>query len=197
MRGIERVEYTPASVRETLTQMKDISELMIDLSYSAALANDFGLAEEVIELEKRVDVLIYVLQMNLMVAARSPEDAESLVGVARVGSLTNSISDAAADVAELVLNNINIHPLVREVFQRTEEHLLRVEISEGSTLAGKTLEELDLASRFGVNVIALKRGKYWMIRPEKEVIHPEDILMARGTMSGLKTLEEVGRGRLG
>jgi uncharacterized protein with PhoU and TrkA domain len=40
MSDVERVEYTPVSVRETLIQMKDISELMIDLAYSAALFNN-------------------------------------------------------------------------------------------------------------------------------------------------------------
>ena len=91
MSNVERVEYTPVSVRETLIQMKDISELMIDLAYSAALFNNAGLAEEVMELEKRMDTLVYILNMNLMLAARDKEDAESLAGVAKVGSLTNSI----------------------------------------------------------------------------------------------------------
>jgi len=34
---VRKTEYRPAPVRETLIQMKDISELMIDLAYSAAL----------------------------------------------------------------------------------------------------------------------------------------------------------------
>ncbi len=143
MSDVERVEYTPVSVRETLIQMKDISELMIDLAYSAALFNNRGLAEEVMELEKKMDTLVYVLYMNLMLAARDKEDAESLAGVAKVGSLTNSISDAAADIAGIVLNNIGIHPIVRKVFQRTEEHLARVQIVESSILASKTVEDME------------------------------------------------------
>ena len=38
--------------------MKDVSEIMIDLAYSAALFNSNELAEEVMELEKRVDYQI-------------------------------------------------------------------------------------------------------------------------------------------
>jgi dolichyl-diphosphooligosaccharide--protein glycosyltransferase len=38
--------------------------------------------------------------------------------------------NAAADIAGLVINDLRVHPLVREVFQRTEEHLSRVVISE-------------------------------------------------------------------
>ncbi len=196
MSDVERVEYTPVSVRETLIQMKDISELMIDLAYSAALFNNRGLAEEVMELERRMDTLVYVLNMNLMLAARDKEDAESLAGVAKVGSLTNSISDAAADIAGIVLNNIGVHPIVREVFQRTEEHLARVQIVESSILAGKTVEDMDLAAEVGVDVIAVRRGRHWMINPEKEIVLPEDVLVARGTAEGLEKLGKAARGEV-
>lgn len=196
MSEIERVEYTPVSVRETLIMMKDISELMIDLAYSAALFNNIELAEEVTELEEKMDSLVYVLNMTIMLAARDKTDAESLAGVAKVGSLTNSISDAAADIAGIVLNNIGIHPIVREVFQRTEEHLSRVLVSETSSLVGNTVNDLDLASKVGADIIAVRRGKHWMIKPEKEVVLPEDVLLARGTAMGLDSLGKVARGEV-
>ena len=46
-----KIEYRPASVRELLTEMKDLSEIMIDLAYSAALFNSPELAQEVLERE--------------------------------------------------------------------------------------------------------------------------------------------------
>ena len=194
MSEVERIEYTPVSVRETLILMKDISELMIDLAYSAALFNNSELAEEVMELERKMDTLVYVLNMNLMLAARDREDAETLAGVAKVGSLTNSISDAAADIAGIVLRGIGIHPIVREVFQRTEEHLARARVSEDSIFAGRTVDDLDLAAEVGVDIIAIRRGKYWMINPEKEMVMPDDILLARGTESGLVKVQRAARG---
>jgi uncharacterized protein with PhoU and TrkA domain len=194
MNEVERIEYTPVSVRETLILMKDISELMIDLAYSAALFNNSELAEEVMELERKMDTLVYVLNMNLMLAARDRDDAETLAGVAKVGSLTNSISDAAADIAGMVLRGIGIHPIVREVFQRTEEHLARARVSEDSIFAGRTVDDLDLAAEVGVDIIAIRRGKHWMINPEKEMVVPNDILLARGTESGLVKFQRAARG---
>lgn len=196
MNEVERIEYTPVSVRETLIMMKDISELMIDLAYSAALFNNRELAEEVMELERKMDTLVYILNMNLMLAVRDKEDAESLAGVAKIGSLTNSISDAAADIAGIVLHDIGIHPIVREVFQRTEEHLARVQISENSIFAGKTVEALDLAAEVGVDIIAIRRGRHWMINPEKEVVLPEDVIVARGTESGLEKFVQAAKGEI-
>ena len=194
MNDVERIEYTPVSVRETLILMKDISELMIDLAYSAALFGNRELAEEVMELERKMDTLVYVLNMNLMLAARDKEDAETLSGVAKVGSLTNSISDAAADIAGMVLHGIEIHPIVREVFQRAEEHLARVQVSEDSFFAGRTVDDLDLAAEVGADIIAIRRGRHWMINPEKEVMLPEDVLVARGTASGLEKLVKAASG---
>jgi uncharacterized protein with PhoU and TrkA domain len=196
MNKIKKTEYKPAPVRDTLIQMKDISELMIDLAYSAALFHNKDLAEEVMELEEKVDDLVYLLNMNLMLAARDREDAETLAGVAKIGSLTNSISDAAADIASLVLHDIQIHPAVREVFQRAEEHLARVVVSRDSFIAGKTIDELDLAAEVGVDIIAIRRGKVWHINPDKEILMPEDVLVARGTGEGLKTLVSVARGEV-
>ena len=194
MTDVERIEYTPVSVRETLILMKDISELMIDLAYSSALFNSKELAEEVMELEDKMDTLVYVLNMNLMLAARDKHDAESLAGVAKVGSLTNNISDAAADIAGIVLKDIGIHPIVREVFQRAEEHLARVWIAQDSVLSGKTVDDLELAAEVGVDIIAVRRGRHWMIKPEKEILMPDDVLVARGTAEGLKELVKAAKG---
>jgi len=191
---VRKTEYKPAPVRETLIQMKDISELMIDLAYSAALFHNKELAEEVMELEAKVDDLVYLLNMNLMLAARDRRDAETLAGVAKIGSLTNAISDAAADIASLVLHDIEVHSAVREVFQRAEEHLGRVVVSDGSFICGKTVDDLDLASEVGVDIIAIRRGQVWHINPDKELIMPGDILVARGTEEGLEHLLAAAKG---
>jgi uncharacterized protein with PhoU and TrkA domain len=196
MNKVKKTEYRAVSVRETLIQMKDISELMLDLAYSAALFNNADLASEVMELESKIDDLVYLLNMNLMLAARDREDAESLAGVSKIGSLTNSISDAAADVAGIVLNKIGIHPVVRDVFQRAEEHLARAVIWDNSILTGKTIVELDLAAEIGIDIIAIRRGKHWHINPDKEILMPEDVLLARGTSSGLKKLIQAAQGEV-
>jgi uncharacterized protein with PhoU and TrkA domain len=193
---VKKTEYRPAPVRETLIQMKDISELMIDLAYSAALFHNRELAEEVMELETKVDDLVYLLNMNLMLAARDRYDAETLAGVAKVGSLTNAISDAAADIASLVIHGIGVHPVVREVFRRAEEHLARVVLSEDSILTGKTVDDLELAAEVGVDIIAIRRGVHWHINPDKEILVPEDVLVARGTDEGLKTLVKAAQGEV-
>jgi len=193
----EKIEYQPVTVRETLTEMKDLSEVMIDLAYSAALFHSHELAEEVLELEKRVGYLTYLLNMSLMLAARDAEDAESLVGITTVASATNEIAEAAADIASLVLQEVGLHPIVRDAFTKMEERLIRLTLNTVSLLTQKKLGELDLAARIGIDIIALRRGKRWIIDPsEEEVIRLGDVLIARGAPLGIEKLKAAASGAL-
>ncbi len=197
MADVEKVEYKPISVRELLIEVKDISELMIDLAYSAALFDNDELAEEVLELESQVETLVYLLNMNAMLAVRDAEDAESLVGIPTIASSINKISEAAADIAHIVLKDIRIHPLIREVFSRVEEQLARIEITPLSYLIGKNIGQLELASKIGVDIIAVRRNKRWVINPEEdEVIQEDDVLIVRGTQMGIEELSKAGKGSI-
>jgi len=193
---VRRIRYKAVPVRDTLIEMKNISEMMIDLAYSAALLDNKALAEEVTQLEKRMDDLVYLLNMNLMLSARNRNDAEALAGVQRVGALTNVISDAAGDIAALVLRGIKVHPVAKEVFERTEENLDHANIVEGSILEGKSVDELHLARRIGADIIAIRRGEHWLINPGKEVLMPEDVIVARGNQEGLEILVKVAKGEV-
>jgi uncharacterized protein with PhoU and TrkA domain len=191
------MEYKPISVRDLLVEMKDLSELMIDLAYSAALFNSRPLAEEVIEMERRVDSLAYLLDMSAMLAVRNAKDAEALVAVAVVAGATDKISDAAGDIAGIVLREIGIHPIVREAFERVEEHLTRTEIEKGSVWANKTLQDLELAPKMGVDVIAIRRGEEIIINPEKdEHVLEGDVVVARGAPMGIDEFERLARRKI-
>lgn len=192
---LDKIEYKPISVRDLLVEMKDLSELMIDLAYSAALFNSRPLAEEVIEMEGRVDNLAYLLDMSAMLAARDAQDAESLVAVSVVAGATDKISDAAADIASIVLKEIGIHPIVREAFEKVEEHLTRIQIQKGSVWANKTLGDLDLTPKMGVDIIAIRRDKDVIVNPEKsEFILEGDIVVARGAPMGIEEFERLAGG---
>jgi uncharacterized protein with PhoU and TrkA domain len=195
MPRLEKIEYKPIPVRELFLEIKNLSELMIDLAYSAALFNDKELAEDVLELERRVDTLAYLLEMEILIAARDVEDAEELTGVSEVASAADKISDAAADIAAIVTQGIGVHPIVSEVFEKVEERLMRAKVNEGAILVGKHISKLDLAARMGVDIIAIRRNKDWIINPkETEQIKLGDILIARGAPSGIKEFKELAEG---
>lgn len=190
MRRKEKVKYKPIPVRELLLEMKNLSELMIDLAYSAALFNDRDLAEDVIDLEDHVDTLAYLLDMEIMIAARDADEAKALSGVAKVASAADKISDAAGDIAAIVLQDIGIHPIVTEIFERVEERLARIKISENSPIVGRQINDLDLAS-MGIDVIAIRRNKDWIINPgNEEHVKSNDVFIIRGVQEGIKEFRE-------
>jgi uncharacterized protein with PhoU and TrkA domain len=197
MPQFEKIEYKPIPVSDLLVEMKNLSELMIDLAYSAALFNDKELAEDVIELESRIDTLAYLLDMEIMIAARDAEDAETLIGVSTVAAAADKISDAAADIAAIVTRNIGIHPIIGEIFEKVEERLMKATVKEGSVIAGKRIEELDLAARMGVDIIAIRRNKDWILDPDDtERVFLGDILITRGAPMGIKEFKDLAEGRL-
>jgi uncharacterized protein with PhoU and TrkA domain len=197
MPSFEKIEYKPIPVRKLLLEMKNLSELMIDLAYSAALFNDKELAEDVLELERRVDTLSYRLDMEIMIAARDSRDAETLIGVSTVAAATDKISDAAADIAAIVTRNIGVHPIVGAIFEKVEERLMKATVKEDSVIAGKQICDLDLAARMGVDIIAIRRNKEWILDPDDtERVFSGDILITRGAPVGIKEFKDLAEGRL-
>ena len=192
MPALEKVRYKPVPVRDLFLEMKNLSELMIDLAYSAALFNDRELAEDILELENRVDTLDYLLEMTIMIAARDAHDAEALAGVSAVASAADKISDAAGDIAAIVTQDIGVHPIVSQVFEKVEERLMQAKVDADSSLVGKRVGDLDLAARMGVDIIALRRDKDWRINPQKtERVRSGDVLIVRGVYSGIKEFKNL------
>ncbi len=197
MPKFEKIQYKPIPVRELLLEMKNLSELMIDLAYSSALYNDKDLAEDVLALESRVDTLAYLLDMEIMVASRDPKDAEAMVGISRVASATDKISDAAADIAAIVTRNIGIHPIIGEIFEKVEERIMKVTVKPNSAIAKKRIDELNLAARMGVDIIAIRRNNDWILNPKKnEKVFQGDILITRGAPSGIDEFKDLAEGEL-
>ena len=191
---MDKTEYEPIPIRDALIEMKDIAELLIDLAYSAVLYNDEDIAEEVLDLEARMDTLGYIIQMNAMLAARSAEDAEQLGGLLKVASATDKISDAAADIASTVTKGIKPHKILLDAIRLSEDPIVKVLILKKSEMANKELDSLNLRE-MGLDVIAIKRGKNWIYDPmESNFVHDGDYLFAKGSKTGIELLKKKAKG---
>jgi len=186
------IEYEPVSVKDVLIEMKDTAELLIDLSYSAVLHQSQELAAEVLRLEQRMDLLELRAQMSLLMAARNPSDAEQLAPVLGIVTATDQISDAAGDIAKIVLEEIGLPEAMRSALPEAVETLLRGEVAAESDYAGRTLGEIDLESQTGVRLIALRRGDDWLLNPGRETtIEADDIALLRGPESEIGSVYET------
>ena len=91
------------SRKDILMEMTNLSELMVDLAYSAVLFNSKDAASEVLKLENKVNSLNYEIKKQSLVAARSVEDAEKLTALIEIAEAAESIANAAKDLADIVI----------------------------------------------------------------------------------------------
>ncbi len=187
----KQIKYRPVPIRELLTEMKNIVELQIDLAYSAVIFQNQEIAEEVYKLEEINHNLTFLAEMNTMLAVRDAEDAQSLEHVIRIAYMTDKISDAAADIAGIIVQHMGLHPSLRKIIQVTKEPLIRVEISKKSMFVNKTIGESKIRTKTGSDIIAIRRDKEnrWIYDPDKNTkIKARDILIARGPLAGNEML---------
>ena len=178
----------PRTVKDLLVEIKDTTELMVDLAYSAILFDNEDIAEEVLDLEEKTDELLRQLRVVSILAGRRVEEAEMVSSILQIASAAQKIGEAAGDIATLVLRGFKLpKEMVNEILLESEVTLVRAEVAEDSEVVGRTLGEVRLHTRTGMRVIAIKRGFDWIFDPDRDTkILRNDILFARGDITGVQ-----------
>jgi len=186
------VDDGPRTVKGLLAEIKDSSELMVDLAYAAVFFSDTDLAKEVVRLEERMFVYLRELRKLAILAARSPEDAEHMAGVLEIASAVEKIADAAEDIARVVSSGLGILDDLRRDLRHADEIVSRVKVREGSNGVGRSLRELALPVEIGMWVIATRRGGDWDLDPGPDyVVSANDALLIKGPEDGVHLAREI------
>ncbi|MFW5946038.1 MAG: potassium channel family protein [Candidatus Natronoplasma sp.] len=177
-------------VEKDLLEMKNTSELMLDLAYSSLLYHNKDIAEEVLNLEQKVNDLQESVNSSIMENQEEINPDKGLILIKMADSMER-FADAALDIADVVLRDIELHPVIKRSLRESDEVMVRKEIQKGSFLDGTTLEETEMNTRIGIKVIAVRRGNSWAYGPEKEVrLKAGDIIFARGPRESEDLLDE-------
>lgn len=172
-------------------ELKDTSELMIDLAYSALLLNSKELAEEVARLEERVDELHTEFELLVLSSGFRKKEAKGFLGLVRLGVAAEKIADAAAQIAEVVLRGVEPHSVLKMAIEEADETITYVHVAENSPLVNKTLREARIPEETGMWILAIKRGEKY-IRPKPEtIIQAGDVLIASGYAEGEEDLKNL------
>jgi len=177
-------------------EIKDKSELMIDLAYSSLLYDNKTIAKEVYDLEDLVDKLYQNIQRVTLEQVENKKlsinDALSLMRLAKCGE---EISDAAQEIADVELRDVELHPILKMSIRESDVVFTRIQVKPQSILCGKTLGELKLESETGMHVIAIRHQNTWLYGPNKNTrIDSEDVLFAKGPEDGEKHLIDLAAG---
>ena len=174
-----------------LAELKDTSELMIDLAYSTLMLNSKELAEEVQRLEEHMDDLHTNFELLALKSDFKEEEASGFLGLIRLGVATEKIADAAAEMAEVVLRGIEPHPVLKLAIKEAEETVTQACITEKSPLVNMTLREARVHEETGMWILVIKRGGRW-VRPRSDTrIQTGDILVASGYADGVEDLKKL------
>lgn len=186
----ETLEY----ITNQLVEMKNTSELAIDLAYSALLLNNTFLAEEVQQLHANVENINVDFEQLLLSCPLRGEDAKGLVGLIRMGIAAERISLAASKIAQVVLRGIEPHPVLTMAIQEADETVERIVVPEESPLIGRTLKDAQLPEETGWWVLVIKRGDRWVRPKASTVVELGDLLVASGYADGEEDFKQVVSG---
>ncbi|MFX3659745.1 MAG: TrkA family potassium uptake protein, partial [Ectobacillus sp.] len=100
----------------------------------------------------------------------------------------NQIVHPERDMGKRIANNI-ASSSVLDYLELSDEHSI-VEIIANEKIDGQTLQNLDIRAKFGLNIVAIKRGKEVIVSPRAtEAICFGDILIVIGSDKELDRFE--------
>jgi uncharacterized protein with PhoU and TrkA domain len=182
-------------LEEMLLEIKDTSELMVDLAYSSLLYNNRDIAEEVNQLDARMRELENDIQEMAVQNAVEDRDIKKALLIIRLAQSVGEISSAAMKIADVVRRDVPPHPVIQLSLRETDVIITAVTVGATSDLAGATLGKIKLATNTGMYAIAIRRGRRYIYGPDQYTMMMEgDTLYVRGPEDGEQYLRDLANG---
>ena len=108
-------------IEDCFLEMKRLSELMVDLAYSALIYDNKDIAHEVFLLEEMVDALNSKIQRMAVSGSHEGGSVDKALIMIRLCSSIEQIADAAMEIADVVLRDIEPHPVIKMSVRDSDE----------------------------------------------------------------------------
>jgi len=170
------IELLDKDIINDMIKLKEISELMVYLAYMSIMTRSAEISEYVLNLEDYVDNL-YVKYMMDSIKSKSNLPSEDIVALLRIATATETIADAAAEIAEIIVRGLDPHPILTDVIQKGLEQIISVKVPK--VLNNVKVRELELEN-YGAHLLAIRRNSEWIVNPKgDEVLYEGDLLLIR------------------
>ncbi len=177
------------NIKDYLEEMKNISSLMLDLAYSSVFFSSRDIASEVILLYRRIEELEEKLFIQML---SEHGNRKSIISVLEIVESTKRVAQAAKNVSKLVLQEAEVHPIIKEALKESDESITKAVVTANSLLANKTIGDMRLRTEIGINIIAIKRAKKWIFRPRKATkMFKNDMLIGIGPKASCRKLVKL------
>ncbi len=165
------------NIKDNILKMKNMSELMIDLAYSAVFLRDIEIASEVESMYRELrsfekDTL------KLIFKIREPE--EERVFMIDIMDTIGELAHSALRLADLAKSK-SYPSIIKDVLSATDKRTIIIRIAPHSVYANKTIEESEIKTKTGAQLVGIKRDHRWIFKIEKTMrLLPEDEVLAVG-----------------
>lgn len=182
------------NVKELIEELKNLSELMLDLAYSSVFFENEEIAKEVNLLYERLENLEEELYIHLFAASKPT--SKKLISVIELVETSKKVASAAKNIGDMVIDNKSLHPIIKQALKETDESIMRSRVLKDSVLTGKTLGEMNLRSNTGIDVIAIRRNKRWIFDPKRDTkIKQGDVIISVGSAESCKKARKLARAK--
>jgi uncharacterized protein with PhoU and TrkA domain len=174
-------------MNKELVKLKNITELMTDLAYSAVFLHDTKLAKQVHTL--------YVEMNKLYKKTRDKLDSMNISE-----SDYNYLSKFLVYIKELATNAVFIAELtrhdkvprqVKNVLAKTDKRVIEALVHYSSFFSGKKVGDLKLETYTKARIVCVKRNDEWIFDVNKNfVFKPNDLIIAVGTSDSERLLQQ-------
>ena len=177
-------------------ELKDTSEMMVDLAYSSLLYDSVEIAEEVIALNDRMEELSERIQDEVAQVSRAmPDEVARAVITVRLMDSILEIAEAAKSVADVVVRGLAEHPVLALSIRDSDTTICLAKVAPDSILAGKTLGEMSLATNSGMFLLAIRREDDYIFGPGwNSRLESGDILIAKGPEDAVPYFKDLADG---
>ncbi len=177
-------------------ELKDTSEMMVDLAYSSLLYDNVEIAEEVIALNDRMEELSERIQDEIAQVSRAmPDEVARAVITIRLMDSILEIAEAAKSVADVVVRGLAEHPVLAMSIRDSDTTICLAKVAPDSILADKTLGEMSLATNSGMFLLAIRRDDDYIFGPDlNSRLEEGDILIAKGPEDAVPYFKDLADG---
>ncbi|NOZ30456.1 MAG: hypothetical protein GXO68_00670, partial [Crenarchaeota archaeon] len=167
-----------------LLKLKNMSRLMLEISFHALIYVDRSLATLIQDLESGIDNL-YLEVLEDSYASTIPARAKESISISIFATALETLADAAVFIARIASSPEyeEYSEFLGEAVEEAEEGYTRLKVT--SKLDGVPLRNLNLAD-LGVEVLAVKRGSAWILPV------PQDYVLKEGDVLLVKYFKEAG-----
>ena len=168
-----------ATVRGLLKQAKHYSSIALDLALYSLASGSRVAALEALRIEEQVDQIVRELVARTSLAVRSPDQAGLAVAVLETARAFDRLTDAAGDLAGLVIRGYPVHEYIKAVVNCCGEAV-------GLITAERGLDRIPEI----VDLLLVRRGSSYLLAPEDNMIMAGDVLVVRGTPEEIADLAQ-------